>query len=65
MNRLNKEELRALEPKQLAEKVEELRRGLLELRLSVATKPVKNFSSAQKFFKRDIALVLTLLRQKQ
>jgi len=56
---IKNEELKKMTQEQLAIKAEELRRDLFQLRLRIATSPVKSFSSDQKKMKRTIARVLT------
>ncbi|HBY05569.1 MAG: hypothetical protein UV38_C0001G0237 [candidate division TM6 bacterium GW2011_GWE2_42_60] len=56
---IKNEELKKMTQEQLAVKAEELRRDLFQLRLRIATSPVKSFSSDQKKMKRTIARVLT------
>lgn len=53
------EEIKKMTREQLMVKVEELRRDLFQLRLRVATSPVKSFPSDQRKMKRSIARVLT------
>lgn len=65
MEKFNNNELSALSFEQLAIKLDEIRRDLLELRLKVATSHVKSFSSDQIKLKRAIARVLTHMRFKQ
>ena len=65
MNQLSNQELRGMTSEQLTEKMEEMRRNLLELRLNAATSHIKTFSSDQRTMKRAVARILTHLHQKQ
>jgi len=53
-------ELRSLDAQQLAHRIEELRRKLLELRLSVVTSHVAAFSSTKNALRTSIARALTV-----
>lgn len=65
MEEMTNIELRKLGLEELERKAEELRRELFQLRLRVATTPVKSFSSDQLKLKRAVARVLTHVRQKK
>jgi large subunit ribosomal protein L29 len=58
-----KEELRNLSPKQLQEKLDDLKREFFGLRLSVQTSHVNNHARFKQL-KRDIERVLTVMKQK-
>lgn len=58
-----KEELKKLDSKQLQEKLENLRRELFSVRLNAQTSHVKD-NSQFKQFRKDIARVLTFMKQK-
>lgn len=57
-------ELKQLGAKELAVKVDALRRELFSLRLNAVTAHVKSFPSQQKALKKAIACGLTYLREK-
>jgi len=57
------QELKNLSAQELDSKVEELRRELFSLRLSVVTSPVKDHTQYKKL-RRKIACALTLIREK-
>jgi large subunit ribosomal protein L29 len=59
-----KEEINQMTPEQLQEKLEQLKRDSFSLRLNALTTHVKDYSQFSKL-RKDIARVLTTLRQKQ
>jgi len=63
MNKIVKNELKALSELELISKVDDLRRELFSLRLHSKTSPLENFTQFKKL-RRNIARTLTYLRQK-
>lgn len=63
MNKIIKNELKALSELELISKVDDLRRELFSLRLHAKTSPVPNVRQFRKL-KKDIARALTYLKQK-
>ena len=64
MKRTEREELKSMSQAELATKVDVLRRELFSVRLHTATRPVKDTATFRKM-KKDIARVLTLMRQNE
>lgn len=58
-----KEELKNLQAQQLVEKLEELRKELFSLQLSVKTSHVKNYARFKQL-RKDIARVMTFMNEK-
>lgn len=63
MNKIVKNELKALSELELVSKVDDLRRELFSLRLHSKTSPVENFRKFR-HLRREIARALTYIRQK-
>ncbi len=63
--KVTNQELREMSDRDVAVKVEELRRELFKLRISARTSPDRSYPSKKQALRRSIARALTHLRQRQ